>query len=249
MKSKVNLRLMLFFISSTLVFGAMAQGQLPGAVGGYQLVFQDDFCGPTLNEAVWNIEVNGDGGGNAELQYYRRENVSIENAPTGESSLVLTAKRETYSGRQFTSGRVTTKDKMIFKYGKIEARIRVPNVARGLWPAFWMMGNTPQNANGSVQWPRCGEIDIFEMGQNVNDPENVWGGHFHYGNDFNGGAYPNWGSGTQRTNPIYSVQNTWTLWTVTWDENSIKMYIDLDKYPNRAPYLQWNGDITEFFRK
>ena len=232
----------------------------------YVLVWQDDFCGPTLNEAVWNIEVNGNGGGNNELQYYRRENVTIETEPTsGKSCLVLTAKRETYSGKSFTSGRVNTKDKMIFKYGKIEARVKVPLTARGLWPAFWMMGNTPQSG-GNVQWPACGEIDIFEMGQNVTDPQNTWGGHFHWGTSwdmYGPGAYPNTGSGTRRTNstpnagnvPLYPVQDTWTLWTMTWDENSIKMYLDLDKYPNREPYctatISGTGvaDMGTYFRK
>ena len=48
-----------------------------GETDGYTLVWQDLFDGKALDETVWNIEVNGNGGGNNELQYYRRENVSV----------------------------------------------------------------------------------------------------------------------------------------------------------------------------
>ena len=52
-----------------------------GETGGYKLVWEDLFNGSVLDESVWNIEVNGDGGGNNELQYYRAENVSLGKDP------------------------------------------------------------------------------------------------------------------------------------------------------------------------
>ncbi|MBQ8702452.1 MAG: hypothetical protein IJ549_06800, partial [Prevotella sp.] len=65
-----------------------------GATDGYQLVWSDEFNGNALDETLWNIEVNGNGGGNQELQYYRRENISIENAPVDNARcLVLTARK------------------------------------------------------------------------------------------------------------------------------------------------------------
>jgi beta-glucanase (GH16 family) len=42
----------------------------------------------------------------------------------------------------------------------IEARIKLPKTANGLWPAFWMLGSNYDGNN----WPACGEIDIMEMG-------------------------------------------------------------------------------------
>jgi hypothetical protein len=55
----------------------------------------DDFDGGTLDEKKWNVEENDDGGGNNELQLYRRPNVSVGAEPeTGKSCLVLTARRE-----------------------------------------------------------------------------------------------------------------------------------------------------------
>ena len=74
---------------------------------GYTLRWADEFNAEALNEAIWNIEVNGNGGGNQELQYYKRENVTMEADPkTGERCLVLTARRESFGGKNFTSGRV-----------------------------------------------------------------------------------------------------------------------------------------------
>ena len=122
--------------------------------GGYRLVWEDNFNGPELDGQNWNIETFGHGAGNNELQFYRRENVSIGREPhSGDTCLILTARREEYRGKSFTSGRITTQDKFTFQYGKIEARICLP-AGGGLWPAFWMLGN------GS--WPTCGEIDILE---------------------------------------------------------------------------------------
>ncbi|MCW3785771.1 family 16 glycosylhydrolase [Plebeiibacterium sediminum] len=116
----------------------------------YQLVWEDNFDGTTLNDDNWTIEVNGNGGGNQELQYYtdRPENVRLE-----DGCLVLEARKEPYSGKQYTSGRIISKNKQDFTYGKMEARLKVPH-GKGTWPAFWMLGY------GS--WPRCGEIDIME---------------------------------------------------------------------------------------
>ena len=87
------------------VHGALAQSlpyQIPAAnsestnTTAYQLVWQDNFDGTTLDETHnWVIEVNGDGGGNAELQYYRRENITVGKEPvTGANCLIITAKKE-----------------------------------------------------------------------------------------------------------------------------------------------------------
>ncbi len=127
-----------------------AQCEVTVPVPEYQLVWEDNFDGTTLNTNNWTIEVNGNGGGNQELQYYtdRTKNVRVE-----DGCLVLEAHREEYQGKQYTSGRIISKNKQDFTYGKMEARLKVPK-GKGTWPAFWMLGY------GS--WPRCGEIDIME---------------------------------------------------------------------------------------
>ena len=75
----------------------------------WQLVWSDEFNADTLNTAWWNVEDNARGGGNAELQYYTPNNISFERHPaTGESCLVLNAKRENYRNRPCTSARLNT---------------------------------------------------------------------------------------------------------------------------------------------
>ena len=215
----------------------------------YKLMWEDNFDKPLLNEMQhWTIEVDGNGGGNNELQYYRRENISIEQHTSGVNCLVISAKKENFGGRVATSGRLVTRGKVAAKYGKIEARIKLPSTANGLWPAFWLMGEDFP----TVGWPRCGEIDVMEMG-NVNGINR--GTQDRY---FNGACH--WGENhayfAQDFTAPYSLQDDFHLYTLIWDPVSIKMYLDLDKHPTNAPYFQMNingtrvpGQTSYYFHK
>lgn len=142
----------------------------------YELVWSDEFDTNTLG-TNWNVEVT-DAPYNNELEAYtsRPDNVTI-----ADGNLVLTARRESYGSRSFTSGRVNSLNKVSFTHGKIEARIKLPHLANGLWPAFWMMGNDFDTVN----WPKCGEIDIMEMGMKdavaTNATANTVAGTIHWG--------------------------------------------------------------------
>lgn len=124
--------------------------------------FFDDF--DSFDSTMWMHEIGIVRNYNTELQCYRAENVSIE-----DSCLVLTAKRESYGGKEWTSGSISGQTLQNFKYGKFEAKIKFPNVA-GAFGAFWMAGSNfwkeyvdggrPTN-HGEI-WPKCGEIDITE---------------------------------------------------------------------------------------
>lgn len=116
------------------------------------VVFFDDFT--TFDKTAWTKETHPKGYVNNELQSYEYANVYTD-VIDGVSVLVIEAKR---NGSTFTSGRVNSKGKKSFKYGRFEARIKLPKTDAGLWPAFWMMGDT------EIAWPGCGEIDIMEMG-------------------------------------------------------------------------------------
>ena len=222
----------------------------------WQLVWSDEFDGETLNAAYWNVEDNARGGGNAELQYYSPDNVSVERHPvTGENCLVLTARREDYRNRPCTSARLNTQDKVTVEYGKVEARIAFPHTADGLWPAFWMLGNNLATnlgdnddidtqvaqlaKEGRVVWPKCGEIDICEMGHHTGiengTQDRYFNGACHWGESFNNGAYPNVGGFYTAD---YPVQGDFHLFTLVWTEDSIAMYLDQDKYPETVPYFQ-----------
>ena len=232
----------------------------------YELVWSDEFDGESLNTAYWNVEDNARGGGNAELQYYAPKNITIERHPvTGESCLVLNAQREDYGNRPCTSARLNTQDKVTVEYGKVEARIAFPYTANGLWPAFWMLGNNLATnlgdnddvdkrleelaKEGRVVWPKCGEIDICEMGHHhgieTGTQDRYFNGACHWGESFNNGAYPNYG---QFNTADYPVQGDFHLFTLEWSEDSIAMYLDKDIYPDAAPYFELSlrgKDINE----
>lgn len=131
-----------------------------------QLLWSEEFNGPSLNTGMWTAsdgngcQIGLCGYGNAELQYYSPNNVSIANVPfeSGTRALAIQARRQTVGNNVFTSGKVDTKGKMQVQYGMVEVRMATPDVATGLWPAAWMLGVSPQT------WPRNGEIDIMEMG-------------------------------------------------------------------------------------
>lgn len=196
---------------------------------GWKTVWYDHFDGTTLNTNNWNIEQNTDGGGNWELQYYGPEGVSVR-----DGNLVLTATREARQGKAFTSGRVNSRGKAFFAHGKIEARIKLPKTARGLWPAFWMLGENI----GTNPWPQCGEIDILEMGHvdgwaAGNDPERYMNGACHWGY-YTGGNYPNY---AKAGNAPFSVQDgEYHTFTCEWSSETLAMYVDREINPN--PYYE-----------
>jgi len=222
---------------STILYGALfaavfptaASAQIEGAPAGYQLVWSDEFEGTALNENNWSIEVSGSGGGNQELQYYRRENVSVE-----DGNLVLTARRENYQGKSFTSGRINSNQKAAFKHGIMQARIKFPLTANGLWPAYWMMGNDI-NKYG---WPRCGEMDIVEMGHfngiNQGIQDRYFSGTLHYGPDASNEHHQQISHefDSDKFASMDPVEGEYHIFTIEWDGEYLYMYYDLEAYTN-----------------
>lgn len=139
---------------------------------GYKLVWQDEFTGSKLDETKWNKEVREPGWTNHEMQAYTKDK---ENIYIKDGKLVLSAvKHPLKSGNAYyTSGKVQTRNKYDFTYGKVVARAKVP-VGKGLWPAIWMMPTKELYGN----WPVCGEIDIMEV--LGNEPNKTYG-TIHYG--------------------------------------------------------------------
>lgn len=166
--------------------------------GEYQLVWSDEFDGTALNTADWNIEVNGNGGGNQELQYYtdRATNLRVENG-----TLIIEARKESYMGKRYTSARINTMNKHTFLYGKIEARIAFPS-GGGTWPAFWMMGHDYSR----VGWPACGEIDIVE---HVGNQPNMNTHALHY-------PYKSGGNCWSVHKQHESIENQYHTYAIEW---------------------------------
>ena len=195
----------------------------------YELVWSDEFNGTSLDMNNWNIEVNGDGGGNNEKQFYTD---SEKNISVSDGSLKIHALNEKhYQGNRswdYTSGRITTQGKRSFKFGKIEARIKIPRF-QGAWPAFWMLGDNIRN----VGWPRCGEIDIMEA---INNDNIVYSNLHWYHADHN--------ADTQNAN-AYNVgdRTQWHTYTMEWDKSQMLFYCDGVEYQR---YSITSAEMSEF---
>ena len=196
---------------------------------GYELIYSDEFNGAALDGNAWNIEVNGNGGGNNELQYYTAGNISVSGG-----ALKITAKRENYGGKAFTSGRLNTMGKVAFKHGIVQASIKLPQTANGLWPAFWLMGN---DMNDGISWPYCGEIDVLEAGGmngiSTGTQDRFFISALHWG-PYVDGQHPMYSTSTTAD---YSIQDgNFHLFTMVWDEAKISMYLD----DIETPYFEMN---------
>jgi beta-glucanase (GH16 family) len=176
--------LLVFRIFAVLaVLALVATAALPvtahAAASKYQnLVWSEDFNGgPRLNTANWNYVTGGGGWGNGELETYTSNTANV-NVTNGLLNIVGIYNPTTGS---YTSGRLTTKNKVTMKYGRIDVRAKLPTGV-GSWPAIWML------ANGSLYGNRYlanGEIDIMEeVGADQN--EIVASAHSMYYNPSNG---------------------------------------------------------------
>ena len=185
---------------------------------GWELIWSDEFNDEGIDEDKWAFETGygSNGWGNDEWQYYTSDNASIEH---GE--LIIIATCDGNPGKRdgsIESARMKTQDKYSVKYGKIEARMKLP-MGQGIWPAFWMLGSNIR----SVGWPECGEIDIME---HINTKNTIYG-TIHW--DFSGHA--SYGDGTN-CNP-----SEWNTYTIEWDNQEIRWYLNGSQY--------FKADITK----
>ena len=175
-----------------------------------ELIWEENFDGDSLNESSWNYEL-GDGcpnlcgWGNNEAQVYTKTNHSLR-----DGFLYISAKKE---DSVITSTRITTKNKFEFKYGRVEARAKLP-VGKGVWPAFWMLGSNISE----VGWPLCGEIDILEyVGK---EPKTIFTSlhtQDSHGNTMN----------TKKTG-IADIEEGFHTYMVDWSPEKIAFYVDDD---------------------
>lgn len=180
---------------------------------GRTILFEDDFN--SFDSSMWGYELGMPRNTDRELQCYRAENVTIEN-----SCLVITAKRELYGGKEWTSGSITGQLKQSFKYGRFEAKIKFPNMV-GAFGAFWMAGanfwkeytDGGESINHGEIWPKCGEIDITETipGNATTAQANMW-------------TYTGLSMGTGRSNSM--VSSEWHIYAMEWTSEYIAIFLD-----------------------
>jgi beta-glucanase (GH16 family) len=192
------------------------------AVGTPVPVWSDEFSGPAgaaPDPARWTAELGGHGWGNQELQTYTgaRANAALD----GAGRLAIRARREAVTGadgvaRDFTSARLMTKGKFTFRYGRVEARIRVP-AGRGLLAQFWAVGDDVWTAG----WPESGEIDVMEV---LGERPATVVGSLH--GPLDGGApYAAWARSTETT-ASRSLAAGFHTYSATWSPKSITMALD-----------------------
>ena len=132
-----------------------------------------------------------------------------------------------------------------FTHGKIEARIKLPHLANGLWPAFWMMGEDFDTVN----WPKCGEIDIMEMGMknaiNANTTDNTVAGTIHWGESI--AKHQQFSSGDKTVSQ--NLTDGYHIFTCEWDDDYLKFYIDNDATPYFTATIKKGFSRSAYFHK
>ena len=192
-------------------------------------VWRDEFDGNSLDGTKWTALNGGWKDENQQVRNcYTRSDENI-NVSGGSLNLIgLYKPGATCTGGNtktgnFTSGFVQTKNKAYFKYGYIEARIKMPK-NKSTWPGFWM---SPNNSPYSAGWPDWGEIDIVEAkGSNrqfaasdahwrdKNTPTSQTGSHRN-----RQGVIPPSKFGTNDT-------TEWHTYGVKWTEGKLEYFID-----------------------
>lgn len=201
----------------------------------WSLIWSDEFNGDGLDPKKWAPETSCWGGGNHERQCYTAQ---AENISVSEGILKLTARAESFTGEKYpqdradrggqitqayTSGKIRTKQLAQWRYGRFEARIKLPQ-GQSTWPAFWML--PAENHYG--KWPLSGEIDIMEA---VNlgaicedcensDTENRSSAALHFGH-----AWPNNQFHTQK-HILPNGPEAYHVYAVEWSENQIDWFVD-----------------------
>lgn len=195
----------------------------------YTLRWSDEFDGPAgsaPDQTKWNYDIGGNGWGNNELETYtnRTQNAFLD----GDGHLIIKVIKETFTGadgtrRDYTSARLLTKGKFTQRYGRFEARIKLP-FGQGIWPAFWMLGaNIDQ-----VGWPMCGEIDIME---NIGREPSVNHGTLH-GPGYSGGAGL---GGTYALPSGQKFSDDFHAFAIEWEPTAVRFYVDGNLYQTKTP--------------
>jgi beta-glucanase (GH16 family) len=187
---------------------------------GWDLVWTDEFNQAEVDTTKWNYEINGDGGGNNELQYYIS---SRANNYTRDGNLVIKAIEQNYKGKFYTSTRLNSKFKGDWKYGRFDIRAKLP-VQQGVWPAIWMLPSDWVYGT----WPQSGEIDIMEI---IGQKPSTTHGTIHFGQ-----PWPNnkW-IGEQKVLTKGDFSDEFHVFSVEWEENQIRWYLDDTLFCKRVP--------------
>jgi beta-glucanase (GH16 family) len=142
--------------------------------------------------------------------------VRIENG-----TLIIEAREETELNTPYSSARIKTQGLHAWQYGRVEARLKLPN-GKGLWSAFWMLGEN----FSEVGWPNAGEIDILEYGKM---PKHI------YATVHAPGYFGGTGVESNMLVSVDSLKDDFHVYAIEWDENEIRWYFDDQPYFRLTP--------------
>jgi len=181
-----------------------AQATVPS---GYQLAWQDDFQGTSLNTQLWTA-ANTNVPTNNSLQDYLPQQVSVAGG-----LLSITSQNIPSRGLPYRSGLITSKS--LQKYGRWEIRANLPSTT-GMWPAIWLLADAP--------WPSQGEIDIME--NRGNEPTKT-SSAFHYGtNPPYQHSFLFAEQTTLRNGQLVNYHNGFHNYAAEWDPKQIRFFVD-----------------------
>ncbi len=188
--------------------------------GPWVLAWSDEFNGPGIDASNWAFETGCTGNGNGEWENYTNgANSAIQfDSQANSNVMVIQARHDnaTIAACNYSSSRMSTLGKREFTYGRIEARIKLPQT-KGIWPAFWMMGNNI----GTVGWPYNGEIDIME---HIGDLPTTSSGALH-GPGYSGGG--NIGGAFVHSEP---VNLNYHVYAIEWSPDQVKWFVDSNNF-------------------
>lgn len=215
------------FAALLLLSAALAHAEAPA---GWKPVWSDEFNGKEIDFSKWAVEENGHGGGNGEMQYYvdRPENLRIE-----DGHLVIEARKQKFNAagveKEYTSGRLRTKRRASWLYGRFEIRAKLPT-GRGIWPAIWMLPE--KEAYGG--WASSGEIDIMEMVGH--EPAKVHGTLHH------GASWPkNVHTGAPFELKSGTFADDFHVFAIEWEKGEIRWYVDGQLYQTQTKWSSEGG--------
>jgi len=223
----------------------------PKVVTKETLVWSDEFNSTALqsqpNPANWTYDTGAGGWGNHELETYCAWNSSTApcdpshpNAYVASDGYLHIVARSLSNGA-YTSARLKSEGLQSFQYGRIEARLKIPE-GQGIWPAFWMLGAN----EATVPWPACGEFDIME---NIgNDLSTIYGSI--HGTGFTGDRISNRYSLPDHA----SFAAGFHTYGLLWSPQKVQFYVDspANVYATETPAslpagAVWPFDSSKFF--
>lgn len=204
----------------------------------WNLVWSDEFEADSINKNNWNFQIEEAGRFNDEWQRYTN---SKENAYIDKNCLVIKAVHEsdTHGMDQYTSTRIHTANKQSWKYGRIAARIKLPQ-GEGIWPAFWMLGANIDENGGDTPWPQTGEIDILEMYGSKDD--GLVEANIHYADASDSHAMM--GSAAFKLEQG-KFADAFHVFELEWDANKVAWFVDGKQFAS-MPILAY--ELSEFHK-